>query len=200
MSIYDVHSVTACVRVTIIYTRNTLQFQLHRFLIKYYIMHCTADGTDTISDEFHAGVGRGDTKNTNVMNYICMYMLMDKWFIRGMRSLDINENIYRSFQKRRPRIRRILLQGSSGFCTTFRRALKSRLALPLCPPYPGGRQTAYNWDGTSAAMFFGANSFSFYIFYFFFSFSFHFFFCFVLFNHPDRCITTMLSVIYARKI
>jgi len=32
----------------------------------------------------------------------------------------------------------------------FGRALKSRLALPLCPPYPGGRQTTYNWDVTSA--------------------------------------------------
>jgi hypothetical protein len=65
---------------------------------------------------------------------------------------------------------------------TFRGALKSRLALPLCPPYPGGRQTAHNWDGTSAAMFFCANGFIFNFFFFlmFFSFPFHFFFLFFL--------------------
>lgn len=62
---------------------------------------------------------------------------------------------------------------------TFCRTLKSCLALPLCPPYPGGRQTAYNWDGTSTAMFFGANGFIFY----FFPFHFALFFFFVLFNH-----------------
>jgi len=98
------------------------------------------------------------------VKYFTGILAAPRWLMRTLRYRSRRTNIYRRFYRSSGRYARIATK-SERFFIMFRRALKCHLALPLCPPYPGGQQTAHNWDGTSAAPMFRCQRFPFLFFF-----------------------------------